>query len=103
QFMQVLQANVTGGTDFMNQPRAQRVLTNVFTALATAVAGRHLAIEDVFIFFDPSHKDWRQVLDRCVPHLPREVKQELEMLGGLARSLRDLRQETESSINRVRA
>ncbi len=103
QFMQVLQANVTGGTDFMNQPRAQRVLTNVFTALSTAVAGRHLAIEDVFIFFDPSHKAWRKVLDRCVPHLPREVKQELEQLGGLARNLRDLRLETESSINRIRS
>jgi hypothetical protein len=102
QFMQVFQANVTGSTDFMNQPRRQRVMTNAFTALATAVEEKHLAIEDVFIFFDPAHKDHRRVLDRCVPHLPPEIRRELEMLGGFKR-LGDLWQQIESSVNSLRA
>ena len=102
QFMQVLQANVTGSTDFMNQPRRQRVLTNAFTALSMAVQERHLAIEDVFIFFDPAHKDHRRVLDRCVPLLPTEIRRELEVLGGFKR-LGDLWQQVESSVNSLRA
>ena len=102
QFMQVLQANITGSTDFMNQPRRQRVLTNAFTALSTAVGNRHLAMEDVFIFFDPSHADHRNVLDRCVPFLPPEVRRELEALGGFKR-LGDLWLQVESSVNSLRS
>ncbi len=102
QFMQVTQANVTGKTDFMNQPRRQRIMTDAFSALATAVDGTHLAMEDVFIFFNPSHKDWRRALDRCVPFLASEVKQELEMLGGFKR-VGDLWQQVESSVNSLRA
>jgi len=102
QFMQVTQANVTGKTDFMNQPRRQRVLTDAFTALSTAVEGRHLAVEDVFIFFNPAHKDWRRALDRCIPMLPNEITQELEMLGAFKR-LGDLWTQVESSVNSLRA
>lgn len=102
QFMQVTQANVTGRTDFMNQPRRQRVLTNAFSALASAVEGRHLAIEDVFIFFNPAHDYWRRALDRCIPFLPNEVMHELESLGAF-RSHGDLWQQVESSVNSLRA
>jgi len=102
QVMMAAQANVTGGTDFLNQPRRQRVLTNAFTALSTAVEGRHLAMEDVFIFFHPGHKDWKRTLDRCVPHLPNDIRQELEMLGGFKR-LNDLLQQVESSVNSLRS
>ena len=79
-----------------------QVLVTVGLALATAVEGTHLAMEDVFIFFNPAHKDWRRTLDRCVPFLASEIKQELEMLGGFKR-LGDLWQQVESSVNSLRA
>lgn len=103
QFMQVTQANVTGKTDFMNQPRRQRVLTNVFSALSIAVEERHLAMEDVFIFFDPNHKHWRRTMDRCIPFLANEVVQDLEMLGAFKNRPGDLWQQIESSVNSLRA
>ncbi len=91
-----------GHANFEGMPRAQRLFINVFTAVSTLIGDRRLSIADANLLVDIGNTQHRQVFDRLREKLPREIVADFEVLHGF-KTLRDLRQETESFINRIRS
>lgn len=91
-----------GQANFEGMPRAQRLFINVFTAVSTLIGHRRLSIADANLLVDIGNAQHRQVFDRLREKLPREIVADFEILHGF-KTLRDLRQETESFINRIRS
>lgn len=88
--------------DFEGMPRLQRTFINVFTAVSTLVDQRRLSVGDAQILIDLGHPYHYRVYERLKPHLPREIVADFEVLHRFT-SVRDLRTETESFLNRIRS
>jgi energy-coupling factor transporter ATP-binding protein EcfA2 len=93
-----------GDVDFQQMARLQRILTDVLVAVGTPVNdhGKHLPLSDVFVLLDRHHRRHQDVLNLVMPHLPREVRMDFASLGAY-QSERQYKDETESTINRLRS
>jgi Helicase HerA, central domain len=91
-----------GQASFERMPRLHRVLVNVLTAVGTLVRGRHLPLSEAVVLLTPQHPRHADVLSMIAPGLPTEIRLELEELSQFKR-VEDLRRETESTLNRLRA
>jgi len=89
-------------TDFEGMPNLQRNFINMFTSVSTLVEDRRLSAGDADILIDLNHPDHERVYLRLEPHLPREIVADFEVLHQY-RNVRDLRHETGSFLNRIRA
>ena len=92
-----------GDAGFEGMPRLKRVLTNVLTAVGTAIDmnGKHLPLADALVLLDIYHRRHEEVFRRVAPGLDRDIVADFEILHGFRR-VQDLRTETESTINRLR-
>ncbi len=93
-----------GQTDFEQNARLQRVLTNVLTAVGIALdkSGRHLPLSHALVLLntdDPLHQN---VFELVAPHLDMDTLADFRRLHGYRR-IEDRIRETESTINRLRA
>jgi hypothetical protein len=93
-----------GQMGFEGMPRLQRVLRDVLFAVGRAVdrRGKHLPLADALVLFDVHHKRHAEVFARVAPFLPGDVLSDFAVLHGFRR-VEDLRRETESTVNRLRA
>lgn len=101
-FSEVYQWKQGQSTDFEGMPRLQRIFINVFTVTSTMVRERRLSVGDAHLLVDVSHPKHIPVFERIRPHLRREIVADFETLHDM-RTVRDLRQETESFVNRIRS
>jgi hypothetical protein len=101
-FAEIYQWKQAQSTDFEGMPRLQRNFINVFTAVSTLVNEKRLSIGDAQILVDLGDAQHYPVYARLKHHLPREIVSDFEVLHGF-RSVRDLRTETESFLNRLRS
>jgi hypothetical protein len=92
------QANLEG------MPRLQRVLTDVLTAVATAVdaRGNHLCLADALVLLDIFHPRHHDVFARVQPFLDLEILADFERWHRMKNPEAFLR-EAESTINRLRS
>ena len=90
------------GQSFEGMPRLHRVLTDILTAVSVYVEGRQLTIPDAQILLDLTHPLHYQLYEKIAPHLPQPVRADFAVLHSFKR-VEDLRRETESTINRLRA
>jgi hypothetical protein len=93
---------IKGQTEFGVQVRLQRLLSNVFTCVSTMVDRGHLPVGKALVLLDREHPDHLRVYERLKPFLPREVVADFETLHTFRR-VQDLRTETESTLNTLRA
>lgn len=91
-----------GSSDFVGQPRLQRMLRNLMIAAGTVVMDRHIPVGDARIFLDFSHPDHSAVMERIYPRLPREVRADFDVLHSLKR-YQDILVQIESTLNRIRS
>ena len=89
-------------TDFEGMPNLQRNFINMFTSVTTLVEDRRLSVADADILIDLNHPDHERVYLRLESHLSREIVADFEVLHSY-RNVRDLRHETGSFLNRIRA
>jgi hypothetical protein len=101
-FAEIYQWKQGQSTDFEGMPRLQRLFINVLTGISTEVDDQRLSIGDAQVLIDLGHPRHYQVWDRIQPHLSREIVADFETLHSF-KSIRDLRQETESFLNRIRS
>ncbi len=101
-FAEIYQWKQGQSTDFEGMPRLQRLFINVFTGISTRVDQSRLSVGDAQVLIDLGHPEHYPVYERLKPRLPREIVADFEVLHGF-KSVRDLRQETESFLNRIRS
>lgn len=93
---------VKGQSEFGVQVRLQRLLANVFTCVSTMVDRGHLPVARALVLLDREHPDHLREYERLKHRLPGEVVADFETLHGFRR-LQDVRTETESALNTLRA
>lgn len=91
------------GTEAM--PRLERIITDVLTAVGTAVGpgGARLPLANVFILLNFDHPKFDDVFAAVAPHLPPEIRLDFETLIALRNRPQELLRQTESTINRLRS
>jgi hypothetical protein len=95
---QIIQGK-TGMADFEGQPRAQRVIGNVFHGVLIEVRGKRLAPCDGAILINIFDKRHHEIFAKVAPKLPNHVIADIEYLHSIKR-MEDYRRETESTTNR---
>lgn len=93
---------VKGQTEFGIQVRLQRLLTNVFTCVSTMVGRGHLPAGRALVLLDRDHPGHLREYERVKPFLPAEIVSDFETLHTFRR-VQDIRTETESTLNTLRA
>jgi len=101
-FAEIYQWKQGQSANFEGMPRLHRIFVNVFTAISTLIDNRRLSIGDAQILVDVYDPNHHLVYERLRPRLGREIVADFEILHSF-KSSRDLRQETESFINRIRS
>lgn len=89
-------------TTFDGMPRLQRIAVNVFTAVTTLVDGKRLSAGDADILIDLGHPRHFDVYEKIRPRLERRIVADFEVLHHF-RSVKDIRTENESFLNRIRS
>lgn len=93
---------IKGQTEFGVQVRLQRLLANIFTCISTMLKDGHLPVSKALVLLDREHPDHFREYERIKPELEREVVADFETLHAFSR-MQDVRQETESTLNTLRA
>ena len=83
------------------QVRLERILTNIFTTVSTQLEGRHLPLAAAQALVDVYHPRHFAEYERRRSLLPPHTVGDFEMLHAM-RNPRDVRTETESTLNLVR-
>jgi hypothetical protein len=93
-----------GQTDFEQNARLQRVLTNIMVAVGTTVdrQGRHLPLSDALVLLTVEHERHNEVFALVEPFLDSSVREDFRRLRSMKR-VEDQLRETESTINRLRS
>lgn len=93
-----------GQYGFEGMPTLQRVLRDVLYATGRAVDefGRHLPLADALVLLDVAHPRHEAVFNRVAHLLDSDIRSDFNLLHRM-KSVRDLRQETGSTVNRLRS
>jgi hypothetical protein len=97
---EILQMN-QGQDGFEGMPRLQRVLRNCLLGCGILADGRHLPVADTLVLLDIYHPRHGDVYRAVEPHLDPDTRSDFAVLHGFEK-VRDFRQETESTFNRLR-
>ncbi len=92
-----------GEPDFQGMNRLERWMKNILTAVAVRIdeQGTHLPLSDALLLLEPdSPTKWDTVFERIRSHLPSAVRANFE---ALRRGTRKVREEVESTENRLRS
>lgn len=91
-----------GTESFEGMPRLQRILNDILICVGTIFDGGRLSLADAKILLDLTHPMHEEIFGKLSGELPREVVSDFEVLHSFKR-VEDLRRETESTLNRLRA
>lgn len=93
-----------GKSSFEGMTRLQRMMRNVLVAVGTSVNGngQHLPLSDALVLLDVNHTRHFDVFNRVAPHLEKDVLSDFNTLHNF-KQLKDVRLETESTINWMRS
>jgi len=95
-----------GESDTLGKPRLERVLFDVIVAVGTPIDadGKHrLPFADVFVLLDVFHTRHDEVYALVRPHLPPEIRRDIEVFQSLRNRPHEIEKYVESSVNRLRS
>ena len=94
-----------GEVSFDDKPRLKRVLNTLLFAIGTTCGpnGARLPLACIFILLNFEHPRFEKIYSLIRPNLPRELRQDFDLLLGLKDRPNDFLGQTESTINRLRS
>jgi energy-coupling factor transporter ATP-binding protein EcfA2 len=94
-----------GEVSFDDKPRLKRVLTSLLFAIGTTCGPNkaRLPLASIFILLNFEHPKFEKIYSLIKPSLPRELRQDFDLLLGLKNRPNDFLGQTESTINRLRS